>query len=154
MDKNKYYMNIALLSAKRSKCLSRQVGAVLVKDDSIISVGFNGPSRGMTHCGDIGGCIRRAMHDYESGKYLDKCPAAHAEQNAVAFAAYHGVSTKDAVCYVTEFPCKDCMNSLINAGVKKIYFYKDYNSELSKKIASTVNIDIEHIDTIGEIKSY
>lgn len=142
-DRDKYYMSIAFLTAKNSKCLSAQRGAILVKDDSIISTGYNGPARGVSHCGDKGGCIRRKQSDFVSGSNLDVCPAVHAEQNCVAFAAYNGVSTKGSICYCTTFPCKDCMNSLINAGVKKVVYSQDYNAPVSKSIASESKIELE-----------
>lgn len=145
-SKDEYYMTIAEIASLRSTCLSRQVGAVLVKDDNPISFGFAGPCRKMEHCEDIGGCKRRAMPDYKSGKYLEICPSSHAEQNAIAFAAYHGISTKGATAYVNTFPCKDCMNSLINAGIKKIVYNSDYNAELSSHIAKTVGIEVVKYD--------
>lgn len=141
--RDEYYMSIAHLAASRSTCLSRKVGAVVVKDDNPISFGFNGPARGMDHCEDCGGCKRRAKSDYKSGAYLEICPAAHAEQNAVAFAARHGIKTEGATVYVNTFPCKDCMNSLINAGIKKVIYDSDYDASLSSEIAKTTGIEVE-----------
>lgn len=143
LSRDEYYMSIAELASVRSTCLSRHVGAVIVKNDNPISFGYNGPARGMEHCADVGGCKRRAMPDYKSGAYLELCPASHAEQNAVAFAAKHGVSVEGATIYVNTFPCKDCMNSLINAGVKKIVFNSEYNASLSSHIAEIADIEIE-----------
>lgn len=142
-NRNEYYMAIAQLAASRSTCLSRKVGAVIVKDDNPISFGFNGPARGVSHCEENGGCERRKMADYASGKYLELCPASHAEQNAIAFAAYHGISTRDATIYVNTFPCKDCMNSIVNSGIKKIIYNSDYDAELSKRIAKEAGLEIE-----------
>ena len=71
--KEEYYMAISQLASLRSTCLSRKVGAVIVKDDNPISFGFNGPARGVEHCEDLGGCRRRTMADYASGKYLELC---------------------------------------------------------------------------------
>lgn len=140
-SRDEYYMAIAQVAALRSTCLSRQVGCVIVKEDNPVSFGFSGPCRKMEHCGDIGGCKRRAMPDYQSGKYLEICPSTHAEQNAVAFAARHGIALEGATAYVNTFPCKDCMNSLINAGIKKIVYNDTYNAELSAYIAKTVGIE-------------
>lgn len=142
LTREEYYMAIAELASVRSTCLSRRVGAVIVKDDNPISFGFNGPARGMEHCEEVGGCKRRAMPDYKSGAYLDLCPAAHAEQNAVAFAARHGISCVGATVFVNTFPCKDCMNSLINAGIKKIVFNSEYNASLSSHIAEVTGIEV------------
>lgn len=145
-NREEYYMAMATLASSRSTCLSRHVGAVIVKNDNPISFGYNGPARGVTHCEEKGGCIRRAKADYASGKYLEICPASHAEQNAIAFAALHGISTEGATIYVTAFPCKDCMNSLINAGIKTVIYYGDYNSEISKEISESSGIEIRNYE--------
>lgn len=139
---DEYFMELAYMASSRSTCLSRHVGAIIVKDKSIISTGYNGPASGVKHCIDLGGCIRRSKKDYKSGAYLDLCPASHAEQNAIALAARNGTSTKDATIYVTDFPCKDCMNSIINSGIKKIVFEGDYDASLSKRIAKEAKIEI------------
>lgn len=141
-SREEYYMAIAELASTRSTCMSRRVGAIIVKEDNPISFGFNGPARGMTHCEELGGCRRRAMPDYKSGAYLEMCPASHAEQNAIAFAARHGISTIGATVYVNTFPCKDCMNSLINAGITKIVYDSEYDADLSSNIAKTTSVEI------------
>ena len=141
-DRSEYYMAIANLASLRSTCLSRHVGAVIVKNDNPISFGYNGPVKGVQHCDEIGGCIRRNMTDYASGKYLEICPAAHAEQNAIAFAAKHGISTVGTTIYVNTFPCKDCMNSIINSGIVKVVYDSMYDSNLSKEIAEEAGIEI------------
>ncbi len=145
-DRSEYYMAIAELASLRSTCLSRRVGAVIVKNDNPISFGYNGPARGVKHCEDIGGCKRRNMADYASGKYLELCPAAHAEQNAIAFAAKHGISTDGATIYVNTFPCKDCMNSIINSGITKVVYNSTYDAQLSKEIAEESGIIIEKFE--------
>ncbi|MBQ6841500.1 MAG: dCMP deaminase family protein [Bacilli bacterium] len=152
-SREEYYMAIAELASTRSTCLSRRVGAIIVKEDNPISFGFNGPARGVTHCSENGGCRRRAMPDFKSGAYLEMCPASHAEQNAIAFAARHGISTVGATVYVTTFPCKDCMNSLINAGITKVIYDSDYNAELSANIVGDTEIEIRRYEgrAIGEI---
>lgn len=139
---DEYFMELAKMASTRSTCLSRKVGTIIVKDKSIISTGYNGPARGVSHCEELGGCLRRAKKDYKSGAYLELCPASHAEQNAIALAARNGTSTMDGTIYVTTFPCKDCMNSIINAGIKRIVFEGDYNAELSKRIAKEANIEL------------
>lgn len=151
--REEYYMAIAELASMRSTCLSRRVGALIVKEDNPISFGFNGPARGVAHCAELGGCRRRAKEDYQSGKYLELCPASHAEQNAIAFAARHGISTVGATVYVNTFPCKDCMNSLINAGITKIIYNSDYNADLSSAIVGHTDIEIRKYEgrVIGDI---
>lgn len=139
---DEYFMDMAHMVCKRSTCLSRQVGAVIIKDKHPVSTGYSGPASGVTHCEDKGGCIRRQQPDYQSGKYLEICPSSHAEQNAIAFAARHGISTSGTTIYVTTFPCKDCMNSIVNSGIKRIVYADDYNSELSKRIAKEAGVEL------------
>lgn len=145
-NREEYYMAIANLASTRSTCLSRRVGAIIVKDDNPISFGYNGPAKGVCHCEDIGGCRRRQKPDYKSGAYLELCPASHAEQNAIAFAARHGISTVGATVYVNTFPCKDCMNSIINAGITKVIYNSSYNAELSENIAKDANIEVKRYE--------
>lgn len=145
-SREEYYMSIAQLASMRSTCLSRKVGAIIVKDDNPISFGYNGPARGVKHCSELGGCRRRSMPDYKSGAYLELCPASHAEQNAIAFAARHGISTVGATVYVNTFPCKDCMNSLINAGISTIIYDSEYNAELSANIVKDSQVVIRHYE--------
>lgn len=139
---NEYFLDIAKLVSTRSTCLSRHVGAVIVKDKHIVSTGYNGPAAGVRHCEELGGCIRRARPDYKSGAYLELCPASHAEQNAIAFAAKFGIPTEGATIYVTDFPCKDCMNSIINSGIKTIVYEGKYNADLSKRIVEEAGLKV------------
>ena len=118
-----YFMYICDKVASRSKCLSRKIGCIIVKDGAIISTGYNGPPKGYFHC--IGVTCPRQLKGYKSGEGLNECPAAHAESNAISQAAMSGVSVKDATLYLnTITPCKDCAGKIVNAGIKKV-IYKD-----------------------------
>lgn len=132
LTRSETYHEIAKAVAKRSACLSRQIGAVLVFEDTVISTGYNGPPRGMGHCGDgrpdIGEqfkgklflCPRRAL-EIPSGKGLEYCYAAHAERNCLLNAARIGAPTLNTDLYMTgPVPCKDCLIELIQAGVKSV----------------------------------
>jgi len=124
---DKYFHNICVAISSKSPCLSRQIGAILVRDKSIISTGYNGPARGYPHCahdsnksskGNI--CPRKAK-GYQSGEALHLCPAAHAEGNTVANAARNGVSTIGTTLYMNcIIPCKDCAILLVNAGIVEV----------------------------------
>lgn len=115
---DEYYLQICESVASKSPCLSRQIGAILVRDQSIISTGYNGPPRGFPHCKEE--CPRRTM-GFKSGEGLVNCPAVHAEVNAVTNAARVGASTVNSTLYMNCIvPCKDCMAVLINAGVRTI----------------------------------
>lgn len=118
---DEYFLELAKLVASRSKCLSRKVGAVLVRDRMIISTGYNGPPRGAFHC-PRPTCPRR-RNGYRSGEGIELCPAVHAEANAIVQAAANGTSTSETILYVAGNdvgPCKSCAGILINAGVSEI----------------------------------
>lgn len=151
MSWDDYFLSIATAVASNSKCMSRQIGAVLVNERSIVSTGYNGPPRGIPHCEIISrslgfeekNCPRRLL-GYESGKGLHICPAGHAERNALINAARHGVATKDTSLYLTcGVPCKDCMIEIINAGVKEIVVtsLRTYD-KLSKFLLVNSNIEL------------
>ena len=115
---DEYFLQICESVARKSPCLSRQIGAILVRDQSIISTGYNGPPRGYSHCKEE--CPRRVMK-FASGQGLDHCPAVHAESNAISNAARVGASTINSTLYMNCIvPCKNCMGELINAGVRTI----------------------------------
>jgi dCMP deaminase len=121
---NDYFMNIALVTAKRSNCCRRQVAALIVKDQRIISTGYNGTPKGLKNCFE-GGCPRCASN-VESGTNLGECICSHAEENAIVSAAYHGISTKDATLYTTFSPCLLCTKMIINAGIKRVVYLSQY----------------------------
>ena len=117
-DKDSYYIGIAHAVAKRSTCLRLQVGAVCVRDDQILSTGYNGAPRGLPHC-----------TSETCGTHIEHCKATvHAELNALLSAAYHGVSTKGATLYCTHLPCEDCIRAIINAGIVRVVFDTHYGS--------------------------
>ncbi len=118
---DKYFHTLCVAVATKSSCLSRQIGAVIVRDKSIISTGYNGPARGFPHCGEDDGICPRRTAGYASGEGLEICPAAHAETNAIANAARMGVNVTNATMYLnTVVPCKFCAVSIVNAGIKQI----------------------------------
>ncbi len=124
-DWDNYFMEIAEVAAKRSNCCRRHVAAVIVKDNRIISTGYNGTPRGITNCFD-GGC-ERCNSDIKSGHGLTDCICAHAEENAIVQAAYHGIAVKDSIIYTTFSPCPYCTRMIINSGIKEVV-YKDLYS--------------------------
>jgi dCMP deaminase len=139
---DEYFHNMCLRAGSNSKCHSRKIGAVLVRDKGIISTGYNGPPRGIPTCdqrwlidkGFIekyghhikkdtvtkGICPRRVI-GFPSGQGLEICPAGHAERNALINAARFGIKTKDTILYMScGIPCTPCMVEIINSGVKEI----------------------------------
>ena len=118
MGWDKYFLDICNAVALNSKCHSRQIGAILVRDKVVICTGYNGPPRGFPHC--EGSCPRRRL-GYDSGQGLHLCPAAHAERNAIDQAARLGIKTAGATIYMNcPMPCKDCLITLIQAGIEEV----------------------------------
>jgi dCMP deaminase len=122
MDNHEYYMNIAIAVRKRANCMGRKVGAVLVKQNRIISTGYNGTPEGFTNCVD-GGCVRcRDREKYKASAGYDVCVCVHAEQNALLAAARFGNAVEDSVIYSTMQPCFDCTKSALQARVSAVYY--------------------------------
>ncbi|PNX46595.1 MAG: cytidine deaminase, partial [Thermoplasmata archaeon M11B2D] len=127
---DEYFMEMAHVVAKRSTCLRRKVGAILVKEKHILSTGYNGAPKGLKHCAETG-CIR-ADQNIPSGERHELCRGLHAEQNAIIQAAVFGISIKGSVLYCTNTPCVVCVKMLINAGVTEIIYAGDYPDDLAK----------------------
>lgn len=140
---DEYFMEIANLASKRSSCLSRQVGAILVKNNAIISTGYNGAPTKSKHCEEIG-CIRKKMQ-IPSGERLDICRAVHAEQNALLQAAKNGVATDGAKIYITVTPCFQCAKMIVNAGIKEVIVGGNYPDERSMELFEEVGVKIRKI---------
>lgn len=140
---DEYFMEIADIVKKRSTCLRRQVGAVIVKNKQILSTGYNGAPKELKHCGEIG-CKRQELN-IPSGERHELCRALHAEQNAIIQAAYNGVSIKDSTLYATTRPCILCAKMCINAGITRIVFNGDYPDEMSVQILKEAGIELLNI---------
>jgi dCMP deaminase len=123
---NEYFMSIAKLAATRSTCISLQVGAVIVKDNQIVATGYNGPGSGSTHCTEQGYCYKGLLKCTDSSSLPSR--ATHAEANAIAQAAKHGIATSGATIYVTSEPCVTCLKLIIAAGIKTVYYEKPFNT--------------------------
>ena len=137
---DEYFIQITELVKTRSTCLRRQVGALIVHDKRILASGYNGAPSGCTHCEDIG-CLRQKLN-VPSGQRHDLCRASHAEQNAIAQAAYSGTSIKGGTLYVTHQPCMMCAKLIINAGLEKIVFNGDYPDDSSMSLLQEAGIRV------------
>lgn len=142
-----YFMDISILVAKRSTCLRRTVGAVIVKDKRILSTGYNGAPSGIRHCGEVG-CLRETLN-VASGERHELCRGIHAEQNAIIQAAYHGVSIAGASLYCTNLPCSICTKMIINAGIKTIYYQAGYADQLSQDLLKETPIEVVHLASLS-----
>ena len=126
MSKHEYYMNIAFAVRKKANCVGRRVGALIVKNDRIISTGYNGTPEGITNCLD-GGCVRcRNRETYKASVGYDVCVCVHAEQNALISAARFGNSVEGASIYSTLRPCFDCTKAALQAKFSAIYYLHNW----------------------------
>ena len=129
---HEYFMNIARQAATRSTCDRKNVGAVIVRDRTILSTGYNGSIRGMPHCDEAG-------HDMEAGHCVGTI---HAEANAIIQAAKNGVRIEDSEMYTTASPCWSCFKLIANSGIRRIYFGEFYRDEKSIRVAKRIGIEL------------
>ncbi|MGE5508776.1 MAG: deoxycytidylate deaminase [Chitinophagales bacterium] len=137
---DQYFMEIADLVARRSTCLRRQVGAVVVKEKHILATGYNGAPAGLKHCSEVG-CLRERL-SVPSGERHELCRAIHAEQNAIVQAAQHGTALKGGTIYVTHQPCALCSKILINAGITRIVFAGEYPDPLAREFLEEAGVEL------------
>ncbi len=135
-----YFMQMAYLAAKRSTCLRRAVGAVMVRDNQIVSTGYNGSPKGTPHCSEVG-CLRE-QQNVPSGQKHELCRGVHAEQNAIIQAAINGSSTRGAELYCTNQPCSICARLIINAEIKTVYVAETYPDALAEQLFKEAGVDL------------
>jgi dCMP deaminase len=129
IDKTNYYLDIAETVTERATCLRRCWGAVIVKNDEIISTGYNGAPRGRKNCTDVGYCIREKLN-VPRGERYELCRSVHAEQNAIISASRRdtigatlyivGVDSKTRKYVEKSMPCAMCKRTIINSGIEKV----------------------------------
>ena len=139
-----YFMDITALVAKRSTCLRRAVGAIIVKDKQILSTGYNGAPSNVRHCREVG-CLREKLN-VPSGQRHELCRGIHAEQNAIIQAAFHGVSVRDASLFCTNQPCSICAKMIINAGIQKIYYRSGYADPLALEMIEESGVALVQLE--------
>ena len=133
-DKDLYYLNICEAVSKNSSCTNRQVGAIVVLHDTIVSIGYNGTPRGILNC-DQGGCPKSKTCSKEEGKPL----CCHAEENAII----HGSATcsmKGATLYSTLQPCHLCAKMIIQAGIKIVIFKNEHHNTDGLKLLTQAGV--------------
>jgi len=133
-----YFMQMAVLASKRSTCLRRAVGAVLVRDNQVISTGYNGSPKHTRHCAETG-CLRAQMN-VPSGEKHELCRGVHAEQNAIIQAAINGSSTRGTTLYCTHQPCSICARLIINAEIRTVYIANGYPDALGEQLLSEAGV--------------
>lgn len=146
---DEYFMKIAEITSERSNCIKRKVGCIIVKENRILSLGYNGTPSKIKNCYE-GGC-ERCYDQFQnkeniSGKNLDLCMCLHAEENAMLFISKNDLI--DSILYVTLMPCISCVKKIIQCGIKKVVYSQDYNekmTELSYKQLSQIGIEVIQI---------
>ncbi|MDR1272549.1 MAG: cytidine/deoxycytidylate deaminase family protein [Clostridiales Family XIII bacterium] len=142
---DEYFMDIARLTAQRSTCLRRQVGAVIVLDRHLIASGYNGAPRGLAHCSEVGGCYREKL-GIRPGERHELCRGLHAEQNAIIQAAALGHAIDGSTIYITHQPCAICAKMIVNAGIGKIIVGEGYPDELAVDILNEAGLKVVSLE--------
>ena len=140
------FINIAKEIGSASKCVSKQVGAVIVRDGRILSTGYNGTPTGYTNC-----CTHWDDEYTSEHHEWSKTYEIHAEMNAIIWAAREGISINGADIYVTLEPCSECSKNLIASGIKRIVYETGYeytNSSIVSKFLKDNNVIIEKLEDI------
>lgn len=139
-DWHAYFMAFATLAGTRASCLRRQVGAVIVKDNMVLTTGYNGAPRGMAHASEVG-CLRDKL-GIPSGQRHELCRGLHAEQNAIIQAARHGLSIAGGTLYCTTHPCVICLKMIINAGLVAVYYTEGYADDIVREILAECDLPV------------
>ncbi len=141
---DEYFMEMTQVVARRSTCLRRQVGAVLVKEKRILATGYNGAPSGLAHCAELG-CLRDRL-GIPSGQRQELCRGLHAEQNGLLQAALHGVSVRGATLYCTHEPCITCAKMLVNAGIERVVYLQEYPDPFARQMLEEAGVVLERFE--------
>ncbi len=140
---DEYFLEIARLVSRRSTCLRRKVGALIVQDRRILASGYNGTPSGIKHCAQVG-CLRKRLN-IPSGQRHELCRGLHAEQNALLQAALYGISLRGSTLYVTNQPCIICAKMIINAGIKEVVIAGAYPDKMARQFLVEAGIKIRRL---------
>jgi dCMP deaminase len=142
---HQYFLTITRQVAERSTCNRAKVGAVIVRDKNILATGYNGSPAGLPHCTEVGCLIYQSKTP--NGDIEENCyRTIHAEMNAIAQAAKNGVSIRDADIYVTHTPCIHCMKVLINTGIKRIFYEKEYKIHTVRDLLASTDVTLSKVE--------
>jgi dCMP deaminase len=130
--------------AERSTCNRAKVGAVIVRDKNILATGYNGAPAGMPHCTESGCLIYQSKTP--NGDIEENCfRTIHAEINAIAQAAKNGSSIRDGAIYITHTPCIHCFKVLINTGIRRIFYEREYKLHTLEELRSYTDVQLERV---------
>ncbi|MCK5117468.1 MAG: dCMP deaminase [Candidatus Aegiribacteria sp.] len=133
-----------MLASERATCPRMHCGCVLVKDKYVLSTGYNGSLPGLQHCDDEG-CLIVDNHCVRTN---------HAEMNAIAQAARHGISINGATAYITNMPCTTCAKALLSAGVVRIAVFSDYHGSLAEQFLKESGVPLDRLPMPGRSINY
>jgi dCMP deaminase len=141
---DQYFLTITRQVAERSTCPRAKVGAVIVRDKNILATGYNGAPAGLPHCTDVGCLVYHSRTP--TGEIEENCyRTIHAEINAIAQAAKNGVSIRGADIYVTHTPCIHCLKVLINTGIKRIFYEKEYKLHTVQELLQAADVVLQKV---------
>ena len=141
-DKINYYLDIAEAVTGRGTCLRRNFGAVIVKNDTIISTGYVGAPRGRANCNELHYCTREKLQ-VPRGERYELCRSVHAEQNAIIQAAKLGVNIDGSTLYCTHQPCILCAKMIVNAGIVRVVYHSGYPDDFALDIFKEARVLVE-----------
>jgi dCMP deaminase len=148
---DEYFIQIAELTSKRSNCIKRQVGCIIVKDNRILSLGYNGTPQNTQNCFE-GGCLRCSNKNLTAGTNLDLCMCIHAEENAILYVSKNEL--ENSTLYVTLSPCIGCVKKILQCKIKKVVYIDEYSDDLDKishDILLKNNIKLYKYDKLSNI---
>ena len=141
---DEYFLKLAMLASERATCPRMHCGCVLVKDKYVLSTGYNGSLPGLPHCDDAG-CLIVDNHCVRTN---------HAEMNAIAQAARHGISIDCATAYVTNMPCTTCAKALLAAGITRVAVFSNYHGSLAEKFLEESGVPLDRLPMPGTEINY
>lgn len=141
---DQYFMKIAMLVADRATCTRARIGAVIVKDKNIIATGYNGSPAGHPHCTDVG-CLVYVSRNPDGEEESNCFRTIHAEINAIAQAAKHGTAIEGADIYVSASPCYHCLKTIMNTGIRRVFYAKPYKIHRITELLEYNPIELVHI---------
>jgi dCMP deaminase len=137
---DEYFMRIAQEVARRSTCLRRSVGALVVLNKRILSTGYNGAPSGLPHCAETG-CLREQLK-VPSGQRHELCRGMHAEMNALLQGARHGIRLEGGTLYSTHVPCSLCSKMIINTGLVRAVAAVDYPDTFARDMLLRAGVEL------------
>jgi dCMP deaminase len=141
---HRYFMDIAFMVAERATCNRAKIGAVIVKDRNIIATGYNGSPVGQPHCTDVG-CLIYVSRNPDGEEEENCFRTIHAEINAIAQAAKHGVGIDGADIYITASPCYHCLKTILNTGIKRIFYAKPYKIDKIQDLLQGAGVEMQQV---------